>query len=241
LEGERVVASTPAVVVAVESTQHLLVAPEGEVMAQYSVPVPAAARRSAVLVQHFEPAGEAVGCAVVFEKQHSGPVKETAAEAVGRVEKAAQVVMKHCFPAARNVAEQAAQVVVLRHCFLAVRTAVGAAQLVAPDHHLAVARTAAEEAARHCWFAVEAASEAEELAQLAAPEHCLEVARTAVEVAAKQYWPAVAAEEEAASKAEEFARAVVLERRFQAARIVALAAAKLEHSALKCTAAVAAR
>jgi hypothetical protein len=44
------VASTPAVAVAVELEQHLLAVPEVEVTAQYSVPVPAAPRRSAVRV-----------------------------------------------------------------------------------------------------------------------------------------------------------------------------------------------
>ena len=115
-------------------------------MAQYSVPEPAAARRSAVRVQHFGPAAEAVCCAVVFEEQLSGPVKEAAAEAVSRVEKAAQVVLKHRCPAVR-IAVEAALVVVLRHCFLAVRSVVEAAQLVAWEHCLAVARTAAEVAA----------------------------------------------------------------------------------------------
>jgi hypothetical protein len=167
LKREKLVASTPAVAVAVESNQHLLVAPEVEVMAQHSVHVLAAARRSAVRAQHFGPAEEAVCCAVVFEQRHSGLLEEAAAEAVDRVEKAAQVVLKHCspaariaaesalvvvlrhcLPAARTVAEEAAQVVVLRHCFLAVRTVVEeAAQLVAPEHCLAVAMTAAEVAA----------------------------------------------------------------------------------------------
>lgn len=144
------VASTPPVAAAVKSEPHLLVAPEVEVMAQYSVPVSAAARSSAERVQHFGPAEEAVFCAVVFVEQHSGPVEEVAAEAVSKVEKAAQIVLEHCLPAARTVAEEAAQVVVLRHCLPAVKVvAENAAQLAAPEHCLAAARTAAELAVKH--------------------------------------------------------------------------------------------
>lgn len=49
------------------------------------------------------------------------------------------------------------------------------------------------------------------------------------------------AAEEAASKAGELAQAVVLEHCSLAAKVAALAAVKLEHSVLKCTAAEAAR
>jgi hypothetical protein len=116
-----------------------------------------------------------VCCAVVFEEQHSGPVKEAAAEAVSRIEKAAQVVLKHCLPAARTVVEGAVQVVVLNYCLGAARiVAEEAAQLAAPEQCLAVERTAVEVAARHCWPAVaaeEVESKAEELAQVVVPEH----------------------------------------------------------------------
>jgi hypothetical protein len=170
LEGERVVASTPAVAVAVELEQHLLVAPEVELMAWYLMPVPAARRRSAMRVQRLGADGEAAHRAVVFEGQHLTAVMEAAAQVVCSVEEVAQLaVLKHCSAAART-AEEAAQAVVLEHCFAAARLVVEeeAAQLAAPKRCLEVARTAVEVAARHDWPAVaaeEAASRAEGFAQ----------------------------------------------------------------------------
>lgn len=61
------VASAPAVAVAAKLEQNLLAVPEVEVMAWYSVSVPAAGRRPVVRVQHFGAAEKAVCWVVVFE------------------------------------------------------------------------------------------------------------------------------------------------------------------------------
>ena len=186
------VAGTPAVAVAVELEQHLLVAPEAEVMAWYLMPVPAARRRSAVRVQRLGADGESAHRAVVFEGQHLTAVMEAAAQVVCNVEEVGQLaVLKHCSAVARTD-EEAAQLAVPKHCSAVARTAEKAAQAVVLEHCFAAARLVVEEAA-----------------QLAAPKRCLGLARTAVGVVARHYRPAVAAEE-AASRAEEFAQAVVV-------------------------------
>lgn len=119
--------------------------------------------------------------------------------------------------------EEAALIVVLKHCFATAGAVEEAAQAVALEHYFPAERIVAEEAA-----------------QLAAPKRCLAVARTVVEVAARHCRSAVVVEE-AASKAEDYAQAVVVGHYSRAARLVDLGAAKLEHSALSCTAVVAAR
>lgn len=73
------VGSTPAVAVAVESEQSLLVAPVFEVPAQRLVLVPATGCMSAVGVQHLKADEEAVYRAVGFEGQHLMAVMEASA------------------------------------------------------------------------------------------------------------------------------------------------------------------